>query len=158
MEIRVVGDPVLRQKARAVIRVNRSVKRIMNEMVGVMWESRGVGLAAPQVGISRRIIVVDVGDGPIFLANPEILWTDGETTAVEGCLSVPGYVGEVTRAERVRVTGFGQDGRQVWVEGDGLLARAFQHEIDHLDGILFLDRATRVTEVTEEPEEVDEIE
>jgi peptide deformylase len=158
VEIRIVGDPVLRKRAKAVQRVNRAVREILDEMVKTMEEARGVGLAAPQVGIEKRLIVVDVGEGPIYLVNPEIIWSEGECTAVEGCLSVPGYVGDVRRAERVRVTGIDREGRHVWVEGDGLLARALQHEIDHLDGVLFTDVADRVMEAQEGLEEAGVVE
>jgi len=153
VEIRTVGDPVLRKKAKVVQRVNRAIRDILDEMIKTMAEAKGVGLAAPQVGIAKRLIVVDVGEGPIYLVNPEIIWSEGECTAVEGCLSVPGYVGDVRRAEKVRVTGLDREGRRVWVEGDGLLARALQHEIDHLDGVLFIDVADRVMEAQDGPEE-----
>ena len=158
MEIRTVGDPVLRKKAKVVQRVNRVIRDILDEMIKTMAEAKGVGLAAPQVGIAKRLIVVDVGEGPIYLVNPEIIWSEGECTAVEGCLSVPGYVGDVRRAEKVRVTGLDREGRRVWVEGDGLLARALQHEIDHLDGVLFIDVADRVMEAQDGPEEAGVVE
>lgn len=152
LEIRRYGDPVLRERAAEVKRINRSIKELLDGMAEAMYAARGVGLAAPQVGVSRRIVVVDVGDGLVELINPEIVHSSGEATAFEGCLSVPGFIGEVTRAAEVRVTGLDRNGRRIWVEGEGLLARALQHELDHLDGVLFLDRATRVREVKPETE------
>ncbi|MBC7339237.1 MAG: methionyl-tRNA formyltransferase [Firmicutes bacterium] len=149
--IRQDPDPVLRKVAKPVRRVNRQVRDLLDEMLEAMRDARGVGLAAPQVGISRRVIVVDVGDGPIELINPEIVHAEGSETAVEGCLSVPGLVGDVPRYHRVTVSGMNRHGRQIWVEAEGLLARAIQHEIDHLNGILFLDRALEVREVVPAP-------
>jgi len=156
LEIRVFDDPVLRKKARKVLRVNKSVKKILDDMLETMRMASGVGLAAPQVGISKRIIVVDVGEGPHFLVNPEVVSASQETeTKWEGCLSWPGYIGEVERPLRVSVKALDRDGHEVWVDGEGLVARALLHEIDHLDGILFIDRAKTVTEVKEEePSEV----
>lgn len=144
-------DPVLRKVAKPVRRVNRQVRDLLDEMLEAMRDARGVGLAAPQLGISRRVIVVDVGEGPIELINPEIVHAEGSETALEGCLSVPGLVGEVPRYQRVRVSGINRHGRQVWVEAEGLLARALQHEIDHLNGVLFVDRALEVREVRPAP-------
>ena len=151
LEIRTFDDPVLRKKAKEVKRVNNSVRKIFDDMLETMRMAQGVGLAAPQVGISKRLIVVDAGDGPYFLANPEVVARSKETeTKWEGCLSWPGYVGEVERPLKVSVKGLDRDGHEVWVEGEGLLARALLHEIDHLDGILFVDRATTITEVPKE--------
>lgn len=150
MEILTVGAPVLRRKAKPVRRVNQSVRDLLDAMLRTMYAADGVGLAAPQVGIGKRIIVVDVGDGPVELINPEITHAEGEQTGTEGCLSVPGKAGEVRRAKTVRVTGLDRHGRRVWLEGSDLLARALQHEIDHLDGILFIDRADRVWDVPPE--------
>ncbi|MEW6546322.1 MAG: methionyl-tRNA formyltransferase [Bacillota bacterium] len=150
-EIRCDPDPVLRKVAKPVRRVNRQVRDLLDDMLVAMRRARGVGLAAPQVGISRRVIVVDVGDGPIELINPEIVHAEGSETAVEGCLSVPGLVGEVPRYEKITVSGLDRHGRQIWVEAEGLLARAMQHEIDHLNGILFVDRAVEVREVMPAP-------
>ncbi len=150
MKIRTVGDPVLRRKARPVRHVNRAVRELLDRMLATMYAADGVGLAAPQVGVSKRVIVVDVGAGPVELVNPEILAAEGEELGTEGCLSVPGKAGEVRRAARVRVTGLDRDGRRVWHEAEGLFARALQHEVDHLDGILFTDRAERVWDVAPE--------
>lgn len=149
-----VGDPadeaVLRQPARPVERVTREIRRLLDDMLATMYHARGVGLAAPQVGVQRRVIVVDVGDGPIELINPEVEHAEGCEAGWEGCLSIPGVLAEVERAARVRVRGLDRRGRRVWVEGEGLLARALQHEVDHLDGVLILDRARRVVELPPE--------
>lgn len=150
LEIRTVGDPVLRQKARPVRHFNRALRDLLDRMRATMYAADGVGLAAPQVGVSKRVIVIDVGQGPVEVVNPEIVAREGEEAGTEGCLSVPGKAGEVRRAVRVRVTGFDRDGRRVWHEAEGLFARAFQHEVDHLDGILFIDRADRVWDVAPE--------
>lgn len=155
LEIKTFDDPVLRKKARAVPRVNKTVKKILDDMLETMRMASGVGLAAPQVGISKRIIVVDVGEGPYYLINPEVVTVSSETEVKwEGCLSWPGYIGEVERPLRVSVKGLDRDGHEIWVEGEGLLARALMHEIDHLDGVLFIDKARSIAEVEEEPVEV----
>lgn len=132
-------NPLLRQKARPVKKVTKRIKKLAQNMLETMHAADGVGLAGPQVGVSERIIVIDVGDGPIVLINPEIISATGEIRDVEGCLSIPGRNGYVTRAAQVRVAGVDLEGRRVELAGEGLLARAFQHEIDHLDGILFTD-------------------
>lgn len=150
LEIRTVGDPVLRRKAKPVRHVNRALRDLIDRMIRTMYAAEGVGLAAPQVGVGKRLIVIDVGQGPMALLNPEVTAADGEELGTEGCLSVPGKAGEVRRAARLTVTGLDRDGRQVWHEAEGLFARALQHEIDHLDGILFVDRAVRVWEVPPE--------
>jgi peptide deformylase len=111
-------------------------------MFETMYGADGCGLAAPQVGESIRVIVVDAGDGGIALIDPEITLAIGEETDVEGCLSIPGAAGYVTRAAEVVVRGLDENGKRIEVRGEGLLARAFQHEIDHLDGVLFIDKAT----------------
>ena len=106
-------------------------------MLDTMYEAMGVGLAAPQVGILKRIVVIDVGDGPIILINPEIIEKSGEQTGDEGCLSVPGMSGQVTRPDHVKVKALNEDMEEVVYEGEGLLARAFCHELDHLDGHMY---------------------
>ncbi len=139
------GHEVLRQKAKAVRHANRRVRDLIARMRATMYGNNGVGLAAPQVGVSLRVIVVDAGDHHCDLVNPEIVSAAGsQTTPLEGCLSIPDLAGEVERAERVRVRGLDGGGREVWVEAEGYFARVLQHEIDHLDGVLFTDRATRV--------------
>ncbi len=152
-EIRKFGDPVLRQKAKKIPRVNNAVRKILDEMLDIMRNNSGAGLAAPQIGISKRLAVVDVGEGPYFLVNPEIVARSADTDTIwEGCLSWPGYVGEVQRPQKVSIRALDRDGHEVWVEAEGFLARAFQHELDHLDGVLFVDRASLVKEVTKEDE------
>ena len=132
-------NPLLRQKAKPVKKITKRIKKIAQNMLETMYAADGVGLAGPQVGIGERIIVIDVGDGPIILINPEILNATGEVRDVEGCLSIPGRNGYVTRAAKVKVAGVNLEGRRVELTGEGILARAFQHEIDHLEGILFTD-------------------
>ncbi len=145
-------DPVLLSEAQAVPRVTRRVRRLARDMLETMYTASGVGLAAPQVGVRQRVIVVDVGEGPITLVNPEITAADGEQVGLEGCLSLPDLVGEVRRAEWVVVNGLNRRGEPIAVEGEVLLARALQHEIDHLNGILFIARLedpTRLWRVSE---------
>ncbi|NLT94996.1 MAG: peptide deformylase [Clostridia bacterium] len=134
-------DPILREKSKVVNKITPNIIKLINNMAETMYDANGVGLAAPQVGVSKRVIVIDVGQGLIALINPEIIKVSGEQTDAEGCLSFPGLVGEVTRAAKVKVKGLTPEGKEVVLEGEGLLARAFQHEIDHLDGILFVDKA-----------------
>ncbi|HVB09324.1 MAG TPA: methionyl-tRNA formyltransferase [Bacillota bacterium] len=141
---------VLRLKAKPVRHVNRRIRQLLDSLAVTMYAADGVGLAAPQVGVSQRVVVVDAGDGLIELVNPEVVDGSGEQTGMEGCLSIPGFTGEVARADRVRIRGLDREGREHWVEGEGYLARALLHELDHLDGVLFTDRATRVVELAPE--------
>ena len=144
LHIVTVGEdnPVLRRKAPKVGKVDDSVRRLMDDMMETMVAAPGVGLAAPQVDVSLRVITVKVDNQLLHLANPEIIKAEGEQVGYEGCLSVPGMVGEVARAEKVVCKALNRHGKQVRIKGAGLLARAIQHEIDHLDGILFTDRLT----------------
>lgn len=135
------GDPVLRQRAEEISALDDEVKALIERMYVVMAESRGLGLAGPQVGISRRIFTYDVGEGPHAVINPRIIKSSGEDIGPEGCLSIPGLQGDVARAERVTVTGLDENGQKIKIKAEGLLARVFQHEIDHLDGTVFIDRA-----------------
>lgn len=135
-----VGDPILRKHCKEVKEVTDKTRMLIDDMIETMHDSDGVGLAAPQVGVLRRIFVVDVGEGPIVLVNPEIVETSGEQTGSEGCLSIPGRYAEVTRPNHVKIRGLDRDGNSVEYEGDELLARAFLHENDHLDGILYTDK------------------
>lgn len=135
-------SPILRQRAKRVPRVDDGIRKLIDDMVETMIAAPGVGLAAPQVGVGWRVIVFKTDQNLHILVNPEMVKSEGEQTGLEGCLSVPGYVGEVTRAMRVVARGLNRHGKMVRVKGDGLLARAIQHEIDHLDGILFTDRLT----------------
>ena len=135
--IRVEGDPVLTKVSRPVDKMTPRNHELIMDMLDTMYDAMGVGLAAPQVGILKRIVVIDVGEGPIVLINPEILETSGEQTGDEGCLSVPGLAGQVTRPNYVKVKALDIDMNEVEYEGEGLLARAFCHEIDHLDGHMY---------------------
>ena len=135
--IRVQGDSVLTKKSRTVDKMTPSIGELITDMLDTMYDAMGVGLAAPQVGILKRIVVIDVGEGPIVLINPEILETSGEQTGDEGCLSVPGMAGQVTRPNYVKVKALDVNMDEQIYEGEGLLARAFCHEIDHLDGKMY---------------------
>ena len=139
------GDEVLRKKCRAVDKIDDRILTILDDMAETLYDSGGVGLAAPQVGILRRIVVIDVGEGLIELINPEIIEKDGEVSDSEGCLSIPGKYGEVVRPAYVKVKALNRQGEEAEYEGTELLARAFCHEIDHLDGILYIDRAQPVS-------------
>jgi peptide deformylase len=138
-------NDVLTTKAKRVPRVDESIRRLMDDMVETMFSANGVGMAAPQVGVPLRVIVLRVDNQIYQIANPEMVRCNGEQTGLEGCLSVPGLVGEVTRCERVVAKGLNRHGKEVRIKGDGLLARAIQHEIDHLDGILFTSRVNEGT-------------
>ncbi len=148
-------DEVLHQVAKEVKKITPNVKKLLTDMADTMYEAEGVGLAAPQIGILKRVIVVDVGDdnGLIELINPEIVSKDGEQFGPEGCLSIPGYRGDVRRAQTVTVKGLDRNGNEVTYTGSDLLARAFQHEIDHLNGVLYTDIAEHVYEIPPEEEE-----
>ena len=135
--IRVQGDSVLTKKSRTVDKMTPRIGELITDMLDTMYDAMGVGLAAPQVGILKRIVVIDVGEGPIVLINPEILETSGEQTGDEGCLSVPGMAGQVTRPHYVKVKALDVNMEEQILEGEGLLARAFCHEIDHLDGKMY---------------------
>ena len=137
-KIRELGDEVLTKKCKEVTKMTLRTKVLINDMLDTMYEAMGVGLAAPQVCILKRIVVIDVGEGPIVLINPEILETSGEQTGEEGCLSVPGKSGLVTRPNHVKVKALNEDMEEIELEGEGLLARAFCHEIDHLDGKMYV--------------------
>ena len=139
-EIRVQGDAVLGKVCKEVKALTPRTLVLIEDMIDTMYEAQGVGLAAPQVGILKRIVVIDVGEGPIILINPEILETSGEQTGDEGCLSVPGLAGQVTRPNYVKVKALDENMEEVIYEGEGLLARAFCHEIDHLDGHLYVEK------------------
>lgn len=141
--IRTVGDEVLRKNCKEVTEITRRELTLIKDMVDTMYEANGVGLAAPQVGILKRIFVVDIGDesGLMVFINPEILETSGIQCDEEGCLSIPGEAKEVERPNYVKVRAFNEKGEQFILEGEELLARAILHENDHLDGVLYIDRA-----------------
>ncbi|NFA61117.1 peptide deformylase [Clostridium sporogenes] len=138
--IRKYGDDLLRKKSRKIEKIDDRILTLLEDMAETMYSADGVGLAAPQVGILKRVVVIDVGEGLIKLINPEIIETEGNETDVEGCLSVPGEQGEVERPYKVKVKALNEKGEEIVLEGEGFLARAFCHEIDHLDGILFVDK------------------
>lgn len=143
------GDEVLAKKCRKVEEFNERLSTLIDDMFDTMYEANGVGLAAPQVGILRRVVVIDVGDGPIELVNPEIIASSGEQKNVEGCLSCPGLYGFTKRPMHVKVRAQNRKGKFREYEGDDLLARAFCHEIDHLDGILFKTHVVEYVDVSE---------
>ena len=138
-KIRELGDEVLTKPCKEVTKMTLRTKILINDMLDTMYEAMGVGLAAPQVGILKRIVTIDIGEEPIVLINPEILETSGEQTGEEGCLSVPGKAGLVTRPNYVKVKALNEDMEEIVLEGEELLARAFCHEIDHLDGKMYVD-------------------
>ncbi len=141
--IRTFGDPVLRTRAEPVGEVTSALERLVDDMLETMYEAPGVGLAAPQIGVSKRLFVGDVGEGPLVMINPELVETSGEWTFDEGCLSVPGRFWSITRAGFARARGLDLDGNEIEYAGDELLGRLLQHEIDHLEGILLLRRLPR---------------
>jgi peptide deformylase len=139
-EIRLIGDPVLRQRASEISDVNGALARLAEDMLDTMYEAPGLGLAGPQVGVQKRIFVYDVGEGPQVVINPEIREARGEWEYEEGCLSIPGLTFELLRPKEVHLVGYDLHGNELSIEADELLARCFQHELDHLDGVLFLER------------------
>lgn len=138
--IRTDGDELLRKKSKKVDVINERIITLLKDMEETMYAADGVGLAAPQVGILRRLVVIDIGEGILRLINPEIIATEGSYVDVEGCLSVPGEQGEVERPYKVKVKALNEKGEEIIIEGEELLARALCHEIDHLDGVLFVDK------------------
>ena len=138
-KIREIGDEVLRQECKDVKTMTLRTKILINDMLETMYDAMGVGLAAPQVGILKKIVVIDVGEGSVILVNPEIVESDGEQTGEEGCLSVPGKSGQVTRPNHVIVKALNEDMEEITVEGTELFARALCHEIDHLHGHMYVE-------------------
>ena len=136
-QIRTIGDPCLTKVCREVEEVNERTLTLIDDMLDTMYEAEGVGLAAPQVGVLKRIVVIDVGEGPIVMINPEILETSGSQTGSEGCLSVPGKAGTVTRPDYVKAKAYDEEMNEYVIEGEELLARAICHELAHLDGHLY---------------------
>ena len=137
--IRLFGDPVLKQRAAEITEIDGRLARLAEDMLTTMYDAPGLGLAAPQVGVQKRMFVYDIGDGPRTLINPVISESSGEWEYDEGCLSVPGLSFEIVRPKEIHLTGVDLDGNEVSFEADELLARLFQHELDHLDGILLLE-------------------
>ncbi len=141
--IRIMGDAILNKKSKPITEMTDKIQTLIDDMLDTMYEAQGVGLAAPQVGILKRLVVIDCsmeGDQPIVLINPEIIEVSGEQCGDEGCLSVPGKAGQVTRPNKVKVRALDRHMKEFEMEGEGLLARAFCHEIDHLDGILYVEK------------------
>ncbi|HVA42708.1 MAG TPA: peptide deformylase [Acidimicrobiales bacterium] len=139
-EIRIFGDPGLRQRTADVTTFDGSLARLAEDMITTMYDAPGTGLAANQVGVRKRVFVYDVGEGPRTIVNPEIIESRGEWTFEEGCLSVPGLFWPIVRPKEVHLRGQDLDGAEIFIEGDELLGRVFQHEVDHLDGVLLLER------------------
>ncbi len=144
LDIVVAGNPVLRMQAEEVKKIDKKLQRFLKDMAETMYAADGVGLAAPQVGVSKRIVVIDVGEGLIEMINPVIVKKEGSVIGGEGCLSVPDYEGEVERAEYVECEFTDRNGKRMLLQTDGLLAIAVQHELDHLDGVLFIDKAKSI--------------
>ena len=141
LPIRIAGDPVLRQRAKRVRTIDASIQKLIDDMIETMHNAPGVGLAAPQVGVSLSVVVIETPeDGLMALVNPEIVKTSGERRLTEGCLSVPGYQAEITRSRQVTVKALDRDGKPVRLKAvDSLLAQALEHEIDHINGVLYID-------------------
>ncbi|TWH60352.1 peptide deformylase [Desulfitobacterium sp. LBE] len=140
-----IGSEVLREKAVPVKEITPNIEKLLDNMLDTLYDANGVGLAAPQVGVSKRVVVIDVGEGPIELINPVIIAKEGEDLDDEGCLSIPGITGQVARAAKVKVEALNRQGELQVIEGEGLLSRCLQHEIDHLEGILFVDKAKKTS-------------
>ena len=139
-QIRTVGDPVLTKTCKEIKEITPKILELADDMLETMYEANGVGLAAPQVGILKRMVVIDIGDGPILMINPEIIETSGTQTGDEGCLSLPGKAGTVTRPNYVKARAFNEDSDEYEIEGTELLARAICHELDHLDGHMYMEK------------------
>ncbi len=152
--IRIQGDPVLTKNCRPIAEMTPKIKELAEDMLDTMYEANGVGLAGPQVGILKRIVVIDVGEGPIVMINPVILEASGEQTGDEGCLSLPGKAGTVTRPNYVKARAFDLNMEEYEIEGTELLARAICHELDHLDGHMYTEKVVGpLREVTYEEDE-----
>ena len=138
--IRIQGDPVLTKKCREITEMTPKIKELIDDMLDTMYEANGVGLAGPQVGVLKRIVVIDIGEGPVVMINPVILEKSGEQTGDEGCLSLPGKAGQVTRPNHVKAKFYDLDMNAWEVEGEGLMARCICHELDHLDGHMYTEK------------------
>lgn len=152
MAIRVIikeSDPILREKSKTVTKINANIHKLLDNMADTMYDALGVGIAAPQIGVLKRVIIVDTGEEDseiIELINPEIVSSSGNQLGPEGCLSIPGIVGDVNRFDKITVKGLDRDGHQITIVAEEFLARVLQHEIDHLEGILFTDIAENIYE------------
>ncbi len=145
LEIRKYPDEILKTKSSEITDIDGNVQKLIDDMIETMYKSKGIGLAAPQVGVSKRLIIVDISpreekDSLIVMINPQIVSTEGEVLSEEGCLSLPGFITRLKRSEKIFVKGIDRKGKDIEIETNGLLGRAIQHEIDHLDGILLIDR------------------
>lgn len=152
-KIREIGEDCLRCVCKEVSEITPRIEELIEDLIDTMYEADGVGLAAPQVGVRKRIAVVDVGEGPVVLINPEVVYAEGEQTGTEGCLSVPGKCGTVTRPMKVRVKTLNENMEWIEIEGEELFARAMLHEMDHLDGIMYVDKVEGELMDTEYEEE-----
>ena len=152
-EVRIMGDEILEKKCKPVTKMTPRTRMLIEDMIDTMYERYGVGLAAPQVGVLKQIVVIDVGEGPIVLINPEIIEKKGEQTGEEGCLSLPGKWGIVTRPNYVKVRALDENMEEFVIDGEGLLARAFCHEIDHLKGEMYVDKVEDGLHDVEDEEE-----
>lgn len=157
-KIRVMGDEILGKVCKPIKENTPKLQMLIDDMFDTMYEAYGVGLAAPQVGMLKRLVIIDTDDNPIVLINPEILETSGEQTGPEGCLSVPGKQGKVTRPNYVKVKGLDRDFNEIIIEGEELLARAICHECEHLDGHLYVERVEGELEESPELEDMEEYE
>ena len=146
LQIRKLGDPVLRSRTKKVEKITEKTNELLDNMIDTMYAKDGVGLAAPQVGILQRVAVVNVGENLIELINPEIISESGKSIMEEGCLSVPNELGEVIRAEKIKVKTLNREGKEITFETENFEARAIQHELDHLDGVLFIDKTVKIME------------
>ena len=156
-QIRIMGDEKLEKVCRPVKEITDRERELVRDMLDTMYDANGVGLAAPQVGILKRIVVIDIGEGPVVMINPEILETSGEQTGQEGCLSLPGQAGIVTRPNYVKGRATDENGEEYELEGTELMARAICHECDHLDGIMYVTRVEgNLFDVSEQPEEIED--
>jgi len=153
--IRIEGDEILAKKSREVDRIDGRIQQILDDMADTMYAANGLGLAAVQVGILRRLVTIDVGNGLVKLVNPKIVWREGEVVEQEGCLSVPDVNGMVKRPAKVRVEALNENGEPLEIEAEGLYKKALCHELDHLDGILFTDIAEEIFDISSLEEEED---
>lgn len=140
LEIKKFPDSVLKKKCKSLKKIDAETKKLVSAMLSVLYQNKGIGLAAPQIGISERIIVCDIGEGPLILINPKISGRKGTAVAEEGCLSFPGVFLEIKRAKEITAKALNLEGKEIRIKAENLLARVLQHEIDHLDGVLFIDR------------------
>ena len=152
LDIMKAGHPVLKQVAEPVEFVNKKMRTLIEDMAETMYKTDGVGLAAPQIGVSQRIIVLDDGNGLLELMNPEITHKEGSQIGLEGCLSVPGYYGDVERFDKITVKAIDKHNKKVTIKAEGFLARILQHEIDHLDGHLFIEKADNLQRIEPQTE------